>query len=438
MNKKTLSLLLAICILAAMMPMVGAAQKEAVTLYVTVRDFQEDGILFEGNISDSTGLVASSLGSDHKPVFHLPLWQELYGDVTQEMVGALFNDKSDVNMKTKKTITLNADEEGYYVIDSAVDEMGDASDGFFPIDNELFGNQGNDHNFHFSVELHATFQYKPGDTFEFTGDDDVWVFFNNTLCVDLGGVHSAASDSVSIDDLVEEGILNIQPGDYVSFDMFYMERHTSESNLYVRTNIDFVNFNNSEWATYELFDAYQNNLVPDVLIDKDLALPIYRDEFAAAAVKLYEALSETAAPAASSNPFTDTADPEVVRAYQLGIVNGTGAGLFSPRAKLNRQEAATMLTRVYKKAKLAGWTLETDSQYPLDYQKPAPFADDAKIDDWAKDSVYFMAANGIIKGLGDNRFGPKNTTDAEAAANYANTSREQALIISVRSLKNLK
>ena len=97
-----------------------------------------------------------------------------------------------------------------------------------------------------------------------------------------------------------------------------------------------------------------------------------------------------------------------------------------------------MLTRVFKKVSLAGWTLATDSQFTLPYEKPALFADDADISDWAKDSVYFMAANGIINGVGNNKFAPKNVTSADEANGYANATREQALIIAVRMVENLK
>ena len=195
--------------------------------------------------------------------------------------------------------------------------------------------------------------------------------------------------------------------------------------------------NASDWATEELARADELGLIPDCLEGEDLTQDITRAEFAAVAVKVYEALSGTAAIPIVNNPFTDTSDVEVLKAYNIGAVNGTSATTYDPDALLNREQAATMLTRVFKKITLAGWTLATDSQFTLPYTKPAAFADDKDISDWAKDSVYFMAANGIINGVGNNKFAPKNVTTEEQATGYANATREQALLIAVRMVENL-
>ena len=52
---------------------------------------------------------------------------------------------------------------------------------FFPIDGKLLGNEGQAHNYSFTLTLHSTFNYAAGQVFNFVGDDDVWVFIITAL-----------------------------------------------------------------------------------------------------------------------------------------------------------------------------------------------------------------------------------------------------------------
>ena len=211
---------------------------------------------------------------------------------------------------------------------------------------------------------------------------------------------------------------------------------------YMLTLNEKVDFTASQWALAELAEADKLGLIPDSLRDADLTRPITRAEFAAVSVRAYEALSGEKASPVAVNPFTDTNDVEVLKAYQVGITTGTSASTFHPDTLLNREQAATMLTRVYKKIAIDGWEMSKDGEFADTFNAmftmPSPFADDAKISDWAKPSVYFMAANGIINGVGNNTFAPRATTDAEVAIGYAQATREQALAIATRMVKNLK
>ena len=72
---------------------------------------------------------------------------------------------------------------------------------FFPIDGELFGNQGRSHNYHFTLQLAGQFSFQDNQSFTFTGDDDLWVFIDNRLAIDLGGVHGRETASVHLDGL---------------------------------------------------------------------------------------------------------------------------------------------------------------------------------------------------------------------------------------------
>ena len=88
------------------------------------------------------------------------------------------------------------------------------------------------HNFGFAMKIQATFQYVKGQYFEFNGDDDVWVFIDNKLVVDIGGQHQKVKKSVDLDKLglVEDSTYN--------FHIFYAERKREASNFMMRTSID--------------------------------------------------------------------------------------------------------------------------------------------------------------------------------------------------------
>ncbi len=202
-----------------------------------------------------------------------------------------------------------------------------------------------------------------------------------------------------------------------------------------------ADFEAHDWAKAELAQADKLGLIPDSLKNADLTKPITRAEFAAVSVKVFEALTSTKATPVANNPFTDTKDAEVLKALNVGVTNGVSATKFEPDTLLNREQAATMLTRVYKKVALSGWTLETDGSFADAFKKlftaPAAFADDKNISAWAKDSVYFMASKGIINGVGNNTFAPRAVTSAEQAAGYAQATREAALLIATRMVTKL-
>lgn len=105
---------------------------------------------------------------------------------------------------------------------------------FFPIDGQLWGNEGKNHNYSFTFELHTVFQYKGGEQFTFIGDDDVFTFINGKLVVDLGGVHEAETATVDIDSL------GLTKGNNYPLDFFFAERHVTESHFRIDTSLEFV------------------------------------------------------------------------------------------------------------------------------------------------------------------------------------------------------
>jgi len=87
------------------------------------------------------------------------------------------------------------------------------------------------HNFGFCMTIRNQFTYEKGQVFSFTGDDDVWVFIDRTLALDLGGPHPPMSGDIHLD------TLGLTEGNSYSFDFFYCERHTFGSSLKFTTSI---------------------------------------------------------------------------------------------------------------------------------------------------------------------------------------------------------
>jgi fibro-slime domain-containing protein len=113
-----------------------------------------------------------------------------------------------------------------------------ASNAFFPLTmTEGFGEtpQGQGKNFLFTTEIHTRFTYVARQVFTFRGDDDLWIFVNGKLALDLGGMHGEREASIDFD--AQAAALGITPGSDYAMDVFHAERHTSQSNFYMETNI---------------------------------------------------------------------------------------------------------------------------------------------------------------------------------------------------------
>lgn len=194
-------------------------------LKTIVRDFSPSTHPdFESALGDDKGIVMPDLGSDGKPVYAgNPTTATTNGKAAFDQ---WFRDTPGINVAIPVDIQLTAGTGGVYTYDNQA---------FFPIDGQGLGDEGNPHNYHFTLEAHTQFEYKGGEVFTFNGDDDLFTFINGKLAINLGGVHGSESATADLDAMAAE--LGIEKGKVYSLDFFFAERHTVDSHFRIDTTI---------------------------------------------------------------------------------------------------------------------------------------------------------------------------------------------------------
>lgn len=160
----------------------------------------------------------------------------------------------------------------------------------------------------------------------------------------------------------------------------------------------------SDWAINEVNAAISQGLVTDK-VTQNYQKDITREEFCELVVRLYSKITDKAI-SVEIDPFTDTDNTEILKAYALKIVNGVSETEFAPDNTITRQEMCVMLVR----------TIEAiyGEDFILKYQL-YKFADNNDIAEWAFEQVYYAYEKEIVKGVGDNRINPLGTATCEQA-----------------------
>jgi len=231
------------------------------------------------------GIVASILGADSKPVYQSA--SQCFQ--SEGEFHKLFNETPGTNKVSNATLSLQRGNNGLWTYNS----FNNAGQGYFPLDQETdttvgfkrtgYGNVlygvgsgkldysseykngltyydyydtkagdfssgstpdvynnmtwdariSGPHNQHFCSEMHATFNHASKELFAISGNDDIWVYIDHKLVVDLGGMHLAAPDVVNLDSLP------LVLGNTYALDIFHCQRRTNMSNFKIQTNVLF-------------------------------------------------------------------------------------------------------------------------------------------------------------------------------------------------------
>jgi len=194
------------------------------------------------NLNSEKSVVSATLGEGRKPVYRAPL--NALPTFGQKYFDQWYRDVPLTNYTVVYPLPVALGPDGLYQYDSQTSGKPDTYQGvarrvFFPLDDgdpyaTPFGNQGQTHNTAFTGELHATFVAGADNVLHVRADDDLYVFVNNQLAIDLGGTHVASTADLALSSL------GLSVGETYALDIFYAERLGATGALTLQTDLLLV------------------------------------------------------------------------------------------------------------------------------------------------------------------------------------------------------
>lgn len=173
------------------------------------------------------------------------------------------------------------------------------------------------------------------------------------------------------------------------------------------------------WFQSSYDEIVELDLMPASFVDMDLRQLISRKEFCDFAVNAFEKITGNRLEPTKTDYFTDTTDINIIKAHELGIINGYTDGTFLPGKGITRQEAFQVLLNI---CTAAGYKPQIPNSSKL-----YSFSDGTSVASWAADAALVCISHGYVQGDNNNAIRPQ-----------ASITRQEAMVMLTRCCKGLE
>ena len=182
--------------------------------------------------------------------------------------------------------------------------------------------------------------------------------------------------------------------------------------------------NADDWAVSAVESAYEEGLVPRLLLNK-ATTSINRKDFCTMAVLFYKKVTGAEAKPSKESPFVDCKAEDVAFAYEVGIISGVSETKFNPNGHLTREQMANIVMRTIE---VCGLTIP-------DEHGSVDFVDIKALSGVSKEAIRVLAKGDIITGA-KGKFYPQNNLAVQEAVvifyrTYGKTMGKEILSASV-------